>query len=122
MYFSNVFLFNSLPFLRREIVRIVTVSPNVLVKSQGNEVIPAQINPVFVQQGVISLFHYEVSSCAKIIHRISTTMLIQVVFIAELPPLAVKHFSLEQTDSMPPSTTIASVFSSVSVPKASFPE
>ncbi|BET00029.1 Alpha-mann_mid [Nesidiocoris tenuis] len=87
----RIILFNSLGQYQQEVVRILVRNPNVKVLDADFNPVPSQVNPVWN----MSHFKYQAYDAADPPNLRMLDTLFELVFLADLPPLAVTTFSIE---------------------------
>lgn len=81
----RVFVFNPLPQYRQQPVRLLVDSQNFIIKNHQREIVPCQINPV-----------WNIEDGTSVVSGV-----FEVIFVAELPPLATLPYVLFRQNSHP---------------------
>lgn len=91
---THLFVFNPLPQYRQQPVHILVNKEKFIIKDQMREIVPCQINPVWDDED-------------------STTVradVFEVIFIADLPPLATVPFMVFEEDVLPKTSNPAKIW------------
>ncbi|XP_050406527.2 alpha-mannosidase 2x [Patella vulgata] len=100
----RVMLFNPLPQYRQEVVRFLVDSSTIIVKNEKFQIVPCQVNPIWLNRTTVSPYVFEVA------------------FVVTLPPFGIVPFILFKADHLDVNNVFPSRISIYNTDELSIPK